>query len=183
MFRGKILLGLMLASIIFAAADALSQEFPYAAPKAPEFDDLGNVMAPGRTEASPPAQTRQSYPRQERSTPRPPRDYRAVRPYTPADTPPMGPNAASQRPQYEPPYRTPQPSAPSAAVAPSRASGQTQGRPDCSHYPVMIAQARSEPEMRSAAQQFLTCLLKSGWQYEAAREYIIKTIETYRLAR
>ena len=78
-----------------------------------------------------------------------------------------------------PPPRTPAPSAP-----PQQPVTANQGRPDCSSYPMMIAQARSETEMRAVAQMYLTCLLKSGWNMEQARSHVITTIEsTYRLAR
>ena len=183
MFREKIFQGLVLAFIIFVSTHAMCQEFPYSAPPAPEFDDLGNLMVPGRSEPTAPSQTRQSYSGQEGPTHRAPRD-RSPRPYSPSDLPPRAYNAPTQPPPQEIPYRTPprQP-APSPAAAPGRPPSQMPDRPDCSRYPVIIAQARSEPEMRAAAQQFFACLLKSGWQYEAAKEYIIKTIETCRLAR
>jgi len=59
-----------------------------------------------------------------------------------------------------------------------------QDRPDCSQFPMMIARARSEPEMQMTARQYLTCLLKIGWNMEQARAQVISTIEsTYRLAR
>lgn len=186
MLRGKIFLGLIVACIIFAADhQAMSQEFPYAAPQAPEFDDLGNVVAPGESEAAPPRRTRQSSPRRERSNVQPPSEYGVVRPYTPPDMTPSPPPAPQPSwPQQAPNYRSAQPMAPHAAAPPSRPPAQAPDRPDCSQFPMMIARARSEPEMQNIARQYLTCLLKNGWNMEQARTQVISTIEsTYRLAR
>jgi len=43
---------------------------------------------------------------------------------------------------------------------------------------MLIAQARSEEEMRNAARQYLTCLMQNGWDMETARKHVISVIET-----
>jgi hypothetical protein len=152
---------------------SFAQDFPYAAPQAPEFDDAG-IAAPERRPEVAPSDNRG------RKTPAPV-DYRAVRPYAPEVQ--QAPNvpgnsiqavapAPTQRPNHrQQPMPVPQPQA-------------QNGRPDCSEYPMRIARAQSEPEMKQIAQYYLGCLLQNGWQKEQAQQQVITTIEsTYRLTR
>jgi len=48
---------------------------------------------------------------------------------------------------------------------------------------MLIAQARSEEEMRYQARMYLTCLMHSGLSADQARKHVISTIEMSRLAR
>jgi hypothetical protein len=188
-------LGLVLIIGVYQEPRLLAQDFPYSVPQAPEFDRRGNHVE------SAPADTYVPRKRSKRHSEYPgdQADLRAVRPYVPNEPQPMvappqprpevppGGYAARSAPatppnqmQAPPPHHPP---APSAAMQ-QQPVNATQGRPDCARYPVMIAQARSEMEMRATAQMFLTCLLKNGLTMEQARNYVIMTIETnYRAAR
>jgi hypothetical protein len=97
--------------------------------------------------------------------------------------PPQRPSSAHPPRQY--PGRQPAPPVTAnRGGMPGAVPGAVQQRPDCSHYPMMIAQARSEGEMRSVARQFLTCLLRSGWSMDQAKTHVISVIETsYRYIR
>jgi hypothetical protein len=183
-------------------SNLLAQDFPYSVPKAPEFDDRGNQIEPEPADAYAPrkrSKRRVEYAEQENQT-----DLRAVRPYTPngsqsAMAPPKphpgGPatgyaaRPARNEPGYDfQPAPPPPPAAsgppPVASAPPQQPVATTQGRLDCSRFPIMIAQARSEAEMRATAQMYLTCLLKSGWNMDQARNHVIMTIETtFRAAR
>jgi hypothetical protein len=44
----------------------------------------------------------------------------------------------------------------------------------------MIAHARSEAEMRTAARLYLTCLMQNGWNLAQAKKHVISLIETAR---
>jgi hypothetical protein len=102
----------------------------------------------------------------------PPQDIRSV-PVTPegyGPAPIRAPASAMPAPAQRPP----------AAGMP--APVQQEERPDCSVYPMIIARSRSDPEMQMAARQYLSCLLKTGWNMDQARMQVISTIEsTYRL--
>ncbi len=187
---------------LFPESNLLAQDFPYSVPKAPEFDDRGNNVEPEPTDTYVPrkrSKHRVEYAEQENQT-----DLRTVRPYSsngpksaaaPPQPRPGGPatgyaaRPARNEPGYDfqpPPPPPPAPSAPPpvASAPPQQPVAATQGRPDCSRFPMMIAQARSEAEMRATAQMYLTCLLKSGWNMDQARNHVIMTIETtFRAAR
>ena len=180
---------------VLPGLNLLAQDFPYSVPKAPEFDDRGNHSEPEPADTYAPrkrSKRRSEYGDQDNQT-----DLRAVRPYAPngpqsaiappqprPDIPPAGyaarstpaiPSNHSQSPPPPPQQVYPPPQQPTAA---------TQGRPDCSSYPIMIQQARSETEMRAAAQMYLTCLVKNGWNMDQAKNHVIMTIETtFRAAR
>jgi len=183
---------------------AQAQDFPYAVPQAPEFDDRGTpgpVQSTDTESATPPRQVRRSnFPHavEVRSDPENRVDYRAVRPYAPR----TGPRSAavpsttgqldySSPPQAQyptqastrPPSRRSNPQQP-AQPPPAEAQGPQPGQLDCSRFPQVIAQARSEGEMQLAAREYLTCLLQSGWNQDMARKHVITTIETaFKLAR
>lgn len=73
---------------------------------------------------------------------------------------------------------------PPVASTPGTVPGAVQQAGDCSQYPMMIAQARSEGAMRIAARQYLTCLLRNGWSMAQAKKHVISVIETsYRYLR
>ncbi|MGB6065865.1 MAG: hypothetical protein WBG50_13760 [Desulfomonilaceae bacterium] len=169
------LAGTLVAQVVIA------QDFPYSVPKAPEFDNRGNQPGTGSTEAPDSRHHRHSrrYPQQNGNNLR----YESARPYVPENAPPAPTRRRSSRSHGY--YRRPGP--PAMASQPSYQAPpppQVQERPDCSRYPMMIAQARNEPEMRNTARQYLTCLLKNGWQMDQARQQVISTIEsTYRFTR
>jgi hypothetical protein len=177
----------------------LAQDFPYAVPQAPEFDDRGNPvnMRDSELQATRSRVKRGPY----SSNMDAQSDYRSVRPYAPQGGPqpvsvppsasaapvsaPRSPSIGSE--QAPPTVRAPrgqarEPMGPQPPGQPPQ--GQPQGMPDCSHFPQLLARAGSEPEMQTVAKEYLTCLLHSGWTMEQARSHVINTIEmTYRLAR
>ncbi len=159
----------------------VAQDFPYSVPKAPEFDNRGNHLDTGSTQPLDSRHRRHSrrYQQQNSNSLR----YGSVKPYVPKMLLQL-PRANGRRgltsitssrvlQQWhpEPAYQPPPPP-------------QVQQRPDCSRYPMMIARARTEPEMQMTARLYLTCLLDSGWGMDQARQQVINTIEsTYRLTR
>jgi hypothetical protein len=172
------------------------QDFPYSVPQAPEFDERGGSrsfdVAP-RPDAAPRSRSRQQ-PEQEQV------DYRSVRPYVPQESAPIpqqpyqengvraprinpapvNPYEASQQVRHVP--QQPAPMRPPANVR--QPQPQQEQRPDCSMYPMMIAQSKSESEMQMIARQYLTCLMKTGWNQDQAKQHVISTIEsTFRLTR
>lgn len=174
----------VLVSLLWAPK-AAAQGFPYtgpAAPMAPEFDRRGNLLQPGAelsVSPSPPSRTSGS-----REASEGPVDYRTVRPYVPQGSSPKRVTApvAPRTPEYQPSPGAPAPVA--APPLPSPSMGQPQAqpvwreRPDCSAYPLMISQARSQGEMQTLAREYLTCLMKNGWDMEQAKKHVIATIET-----
>jgi hypothetical protein len=177
--------------LVFTMCQAtFAQDFPYAVPQAPEFD-TGNSMLPPATVEEPAPEPKSYQPQQRkrsRSSGEPRTDYRTVRPYVPQETPPV-----SSYPQPTQPYQPPQPPAAAhpqaghpavASTPPGPPPQMEQQRLDCSKFPMLIAQARSEQEMQWQARLYLTCLVRSGWTEEQAKQQVISTIEsTFRLAR
>jgi hypothetical protein len=161
----------------FISQGLFAQDFPYSVPQAPEFDHRGNYMEPGSNQAADADQRSRPYPRFNDNELR----YGDVKPSGPQDAPPIAPRSRAPRAQG---YNPSPPGPPTMASTPPP-QPQVQARPpDCSHYPMMIARAQSEPDMQMAARQYLSCLLKSGWTMDQARQHVIQTIETtYRLAR
>jgi hypothetical protein len=192
-----------LGIILTMAGVAAAQDFPYSVPQAPEFDNNGSGSANLSGQQDRPSK-RPYYPQREEEKV----DYRSVRPYAPQDgqyQPPaqaprqelaspahrnVAPAPNNQAPSrdygrapvvnpeaYEPrPVRTP------ATARP--AQPQPNERPDCTMYPMIIAQSRSEQEMQMAAKRYLGCLMENGWAMEQARMHVISTIEnTYKLTR
>ncbi|MGO9122394.1 MAG: hypothetical protein ACLQPD_32870 [Desulfomonilaceae bacterium] len=178
---------------LLSELNLLAQDFPYSVPQAPEFDDRGKHIEPEPADTYAPrkrSKRRSDYTEQDNQT-----DLRTVRPYAPngpksAVAPPKprpdGPSAgyaarpARNEPGYD--FQSSPPTAyappPAASRPPQQPIAATQGRPDCSSYPMMIAQASSEAEMRATAQMYLACLLKNGWNMDQARNHVIMTIET-----
>lgn len=176
------LLGLMIGCALIGASWTGAQDFPYMVPQAPEFDESGNALLPGQPEAVEPSSRKRSRTRVDQPQPGPRTDYRTARPYVPQDPPAMEPPAGRGGMGIPAPTRPPNGPPPRGYTQPP--SGPVQGLPDCSQFPMMIARSRSEPEMQAVARQYLTCLLKSGWNMEQARNQVIATIEsTYKLAR
>lgn len=182
-----------LAAMVSGLYDgAACQEFPYSVPQAPEFDGRGNFLR--KPEQSEPPATRRAS-RQAPSTEVNGNgvSYRTERPYVPEEfapeaptpiprpgartqpAPPQGPPAPVSAPGYAPP---PQQQAPPQMSSIPQQGPPNQGGPDCSQFPMMIAQSRSEAEMQLTAKRYFTCLLQNGWPYEQAKQHIINTIET-----
>lgn len=179
-------------------ADVRGQEFPYVAPPAPEFDGRGNLVR----EAAKPGQYDSSG-RQSPITPQAP--IRMEAPPAPNGSAarlnaPTSPVVAPQAPGYAGRQDTQSKPARQASVpqipdyqqtmrGPSPAtSTQPQPQPiqrqDCSQYPMLIANSRSEAEMQMTARHYLTCLMQNGWSMDQARQQVISTIEsTYRVAQ
>ena len=175
-----ILAGTLFLAGAFVSQSVVAQDFPYSVPQAPEFDNRGNYVEAGSTE-EPDAGYRQRsrpYPQVNENELR----YGDVKPYAPQDASPAPSRRRAPRSQG---YVPPSPGPPAmASTPPPPPPPQMQERPDCSQYPMMIARAQSEPDMQMIARQYLTCLLKSGWTMDRARQHVINTIEsTYRLAR
>ncbi len=182
-------LGISIIIGVFQEPSLLAQDFPYSVPQAPEFDRRGNhIESEPADNYAPRKRSKRHWGRTE---PGNETDLHSVRPYAPSGPQPMvappQPHPAVPPAGYEersaptpPPHQIQTPPQPS----PQQAPPSIQGRPDCSRYPMMIARASSEAEMRGAAQMYLTCLLKNGWSMDQARNHVIMTIEsTYRLAR
>jgi hypothetical protein len=198
--------GIILMAVVVALGSGLcqraqAQDFPYMVPQAPEFDDRGTPVQSSDGESSAPRShlRRGNYPQagEVRSEPENRVDYRSVRQYTPRtgprsaamppitgqselSSPPQAhyPTPASTRPQQRQTARNQPPQQPGASP------GGPPGQLDCSQFPQVIAQAASEGEMQLAAREYLTCLLRTGWNQDMARKHVIATIETaYKLAR
>jgi len=194
---------ILMALILGFSSAAVAQDFPYSVPQAPEFDDRGNTTAAPSYATQDGSELKRQLRRQEEDK----TDYRTVRPYMPQDgeEQPVGrrqrqeiaaPNQRLVAPKTEN-YRPPQDN-PSVQVNPEaynqtpvrtpavarQAPAKAEERLDCTMFPMIIAQSRSDPEMQNAARHYLTCLLKSGWNMEQARAQVISTIEsTYKLTR
>jgi hypothetical protein len=180
MFRTGVVFWLVGFVVLCSALPGDAQVFPYSAPQAPEFDQNGNPMPPGRVESVQPDPQAGSQP-QQNVAPRDQVDYRSVRPYAPQDQASASPGSrrskrASNQGQYIPPNRA----VPSSAVPPPQP--QAGARPDCSQFPMLIARSQSEAEMQMTAKRYLACLLQNGWQMDQAKQQVIATIEgTFRL--
>jgi len=182
---GRILIFIFVAILGFSAFDCVEpQDFPYLAPVAPEFEGgvsqsrgpsksqpqsgLGPKIAPVTPEImnnfgfGPPTETAQD---QTVSNPPSPSTYST--PSTNGSDPNHAPPKSNIR--REPPH----------VAGPTRQNGPIQQpqRVDCSQYPGLIANARSEAEMQITARYYLTCLLQQGWIMENARAQVIQTIE------
>ncbi len=170
-----------------AAPVAWGQDFPYAVPQAPEFDDHGKETPADRTPAqsqkptyhapAPSAPRSQPAPQSSGAMPPSAPQYRQTQPYQPQEPAPQPTRRSKKRSQQQREYAGPPPGAP-------QQQPQQNVRPDCSQYPMAIARAQSEPQMQDIARSYLTCLLQNGWQMDQARQQVITTIEsTYRLTR
>ncbi len=172
-------------------ADLPAQEFPYIVPMAPEFNSSGELVRPDRSATG---RSRRRY----RAPSAPPvapssGNYRRPRPYAPPPSeelvypqpmnppapqyaqPPQRPRAVAPVPQRPPAVA----SAPPTGAVPSSVQQQGPPRtPDCSGYPMLIANARSDAEMQTAAREYLTCLMMNGWPQEQAKKHVIGVIET-----
>ena len=174
-----VFIGLLVVLGAFLSSESHAQTFPYLVPPAPEFDSAGNRVQskPSRKSSSKKRSSHRRAPRSNSSS----AGYRATGSQPPPNAQPTAPMrwTAPPGPQYGAP-----PGGPSLAATDRRPGpSQVQPQPDCSRYPMMLAHARSEAEMRSIARHFLTCLLQSGWSMEAAKKHVISTIETARVMR
>jgi hypothetical protein len=174
-------------ALVFALCQVtFAQDFPYAVPQAPEFDTGGSMLPPAFAEEPVPEprslQPQPSHRKRSRSSTEPRTDYRTVRPYVPQDAPP--PEASYPQIPQPPIAGPPQMGNPAVASTPPGSPPQMQQRLDCSKFPMLIAQAKSDQEMQWTARLYLTCLVRSGWNEEQAKQQVVNTIEsTYRLAR
>lgn len=177
-----------------------AQEFPYVAPSAPEFDGRGNLLR----EASRPNPRLSSNPQSTVPSKAPVRleaptsinstGASSSSPPKPVVAPQIpgygGPQDSTSRPprqasfpQYPDSRQTATGSAPLASKPTQSLPKPAQGV-DCSQFPMLIANSRSEAEMQVTARRYLTCLIQNGWNMDQARQHVISTIEsTYRLAR
>ena len=184
-----VVLGALFIPATWQAPRTYAQVFPYMAPQAPEFDNQGRSM-----ERKP---DRNHYPENHSSVITPPKPSWEPRnhlttPTRPQEGPRVDPTrrVSPQAPEFgsrpnRAPYGPPPPGqAAPAATAPGPPPSAAQPRLDCSRYPMLIAQARSEEEMRSQAVQYLTCLVNNGWDQNMARNHVITVIESaYRSTR
>lgn len=160
-----------------------AQDFPYSVPRAPEFDHRGNYLGPGSDPTT--SQQRSSSNGGQEHASQGRAYYTAVRPYAPqAPDPRQGVDAAPQGQQAPRPQRIRATASTPPAPQPEPQPQQAQQPPDCTGFPMAIARARSQGEMQMLARQYLTCLMKTGWPQDRAREQVIRTIEsTYALTR
>ncbi len=162
---------------------ARAQDFPYLAPTAPEFDSATSASrGPSKNPNS-----QGTGPKISPVTPQIMKDFGFGPPTD--DTPEQVVSSPPVRPKNDhstngnPHSRTnPQSQFRQDAPPPggrSRPIGPVQQRPraDCSQYPALIANARSEAEMQMTARYYLTCLLQGGVPIENARAQVIQTIE------
>jgi hypothetical protein len=175
----QILAGFLLISGGVFCGEAFSQSFPYSVPQAPEFDGRGNPKDPERQDAqtSPQPSGRSAAPLPDKKP-----SYREPKPYRPQParalpSPPPQPAAPSgYAPKPAPP--------PAMASNPPMGPPQPQQAPDCSQFPMMIANARSEQEMQMTARLYLTCLMKTGWSQAQATQHVMTTVErVYKASR
>lgn len=160
-----------------------AQDFPYLAPTAPEFDSATSASrGPSKNPNS-----QGIGPRISPVTPQTMKDFGFGPPTDDTQeqvvsTPPVRPQNNHSTNGY-PRSQTPAPSNfrrdTPPAVGQSHPVGPVQQRPrvDCSQYPALIANARSEAEMQMTARYYLTCLLQGGVPVENARAQVIQTIE------
>ncbi len=168
----QVLAGLLLITAGVFCGEAFCQSFPYSVPQAPEFDSYGNSRGLDRQEGPPPAKhppRRSSGPVSEKK-----HNYREVRPYAPQ--PAEAPLPPPPRPAVPGRYAPTPP--PNTASGPPMGPPQAQERPDCSQYPMLIANAQSQQEMQMTARLYLTCLMKNGWGQDQAKQHVIATIES-----
>ncbi|MDQ1238383.1 MAG: hypothetical protein QG577_568 [Thermodesulfobacteriota bacterium] len=182
------------STIVIQSLPISAQDFPYLAPEAPEFDGRGTMVRnPVRGEQSPKQRNQGS--------PQPPSALRVEPPTIPnapysggqlqghpvaAPRVPIfeGPSEASQRStrQTSPPQVYDQQGSvnrkPSTAPPATKPQPQTKERQDCSQFPILIANSRSEAEMQFTARRFLTCLMDNGWNADQARQQVINIIES-----
>ncbi|MEW6350883.1 MAG: hypothetical protein AB1646_17635 [Thermodesulfobacteriota bacterium] len=155
-----------------------AQEFRYQVPRAPEFDARGNVVGP--SPAAEHASRNASHARAARAHAGDPsgppgipaRARRASAPAGTAVNAPRGPIMAT--PSGGP--------APMAAANP-QPGARPQGTPDCSRFPMMLANYRSDAEMKAIAVQFRDCLIMNGWDQQRAVAHVITTLETIKMGR
>jgi len=153
------LVGLIFLVGGIVCAPALSQGFPFAAPQAPEFDSRGKYVKPGAK------RKRSSYRSRQAATAK-----RAARRKPQPIVRPRGPVQA----------RSPQRAAGPRTVAniPAGAQALAQPKPNCDQYPMIIARSRTQAEMQMNARLYLTCLLKRGWNMQAAKNQVITTMRS-----
>ena len=202
-----ILAGFCVVVGIVGSGPVCAQVFPYAAPKAPEFDSNGEVVLhqSGDETAPPSISENQSAPAQESPVQPAVAHTRYGVPMAPEVIPRRGPSRRQRGPsrrqrarigtpqtqaamaprQAAPPQNYSQPYGPSPSAPPNQVQGPNQDPavPDCSSYPMMLARAANRHELQSIARHFLTCLLESGWTMDSARKHVISTIETVKAMR
>jgi hypothetical protein len=176
--RYRVLIFLFLALWGVGAFDyAESEDFPYLVPVAPEVDNGGpQIRGPGKSNNN-----EKKGPRITPLTPEaiknfdfapPTHDYEAPVASKPPSTKQGTPSRSLSRPAVD--RDAPRPTrGPRQHGTPA----QQPNRVDCSQYPAMIANARSEAEMQITARYYLTCLLQNGWPMENAKAQVIQTVE------
>jgi hypothetical protein len=207
MFRTRIFcaaLFCVLWMLVAFTSNAFTQGFPYAAPKAPEFDSQGGVVQKGvqpKVVTSPPTITPRG-PTRSASQPVTVLNGSGVpaAPKAPVVAPTNSRNTHTvqrRRPPRAPVQRASAPKGPTyrnaapakrrinvrpVSTAPGQAPGQVPGQQqfvkDCSHFVQLIARAPNETVMRLKAREFLTCLLQTGWSMDRARKHVIATIQS-----
>lgn len=169
----------------FSAVDRVeSQDFPYLAPVAPEFDSSGVAQNRGPSKAP---SSVGAGPKLSPITPEVMKNFGfgprlnnaaeqvvSNQPSSNYTQPPVDGAEPTQTPPRSTVRRDPSPTG-----GPRQQNGPTQqpARVDCSQYPAIIANAKSEAEMQVTARYYLTCLMQDGWPMENARAQVIQTIE------
>ncbi len=186
----------LLALAVASPESAFSQEFPYLAPAAPEFDSGGNVVKGSPVQR--PSNSNFSYAGPSEKPSRYPSFHQPPKTSVPSDTPRVRtePREAPRAPTYGPRTRPATPVAayrgPSQAAVPGptppvasyqapmqgQIPAQMQQRTDCTEYVQRIAGARSQEEMQMAAKYYLGCLMQNGWDENTAKRQVISVIET-----
>lgn len=158
----------MVALCFLSLVPASAQEFPYQAPRAPEFDSSGNYRSSG----APQKKRIRTANRQTQPAPRSSRGRSAPKP-RPISPKPPGATYASHNSGPGP-----QPRAVTASNRPAqRRAPSAAARPSCSEYPARLANAKSQAEMQQIARYYMGCLMKNGWSQQQAKNQVITTIE------
>ena len=176
--RYRVLIFLFLTLLGVGAFDYVEpQDFPYLAPVAPEVDNGGSQLrGPGKSNND-----QKIGPRITPFEPEaiknfgfgpPTQDYEDPIVSKPPSTKQGTPSQSQPRPAMRQDAYPPSP-----GPKQNRAPTQQPKRVDCSQYPVMIAQARSEAEMQITARYYLTCLMQNGVPMENAKAQVIQTVE------
>jgi hypothetical protein len=188
------------STIVIQSPPISAQDFPYLAPEAPEFDGRGTMVRnPARAEQLPKQRNQGATQQPSGLRVEPPsipsapfaggqlKGHPVAAPRVPLYE---GPSEASQRstrqtsPSQAYDYQEPVNRKPSPAPTATKPQPQMTERQDCSQFPILIANSRSDAEMQFTARRFLTCLMDNGWNADQARQQVISIIEsTYRPPR
>ncbi|MCL5124337.1 MAG: hypothetical protein M1511_07555 [Deltaproteobacteria bacterium] len=178
--HSRILILLFLVFVGFSPFNSVEpQDFPYLAPAAPELDNAGSPLkgpsksgtqtgiGPKIAPFEPETLKNFGFGASNQAS----EERAAANPPTRSNHRPTAPANGSPKP---PMRQEPQDMSTARRDAPVKQPRTV----DCSQYPMLIANARSQAEMQITARYYLTCLLQQGWLMENAKAQVIQTIES-----